>query len=68
MQAPRQPSLKTRMIFAMLPPEMQREPIWLLLGLLVTKNADAKGRTRVFAVILHPRDAKQVSIPETKKE
>jgi hypothetical protein len=34
----------------------------------VTKNPAAKGKTRVLAVILHPRDAKQVSIPEPKKE
>jgi quercetin dioxygenase-like cupin family protein len=34
----------------------------------VTKNASAKGKTRVLAVIVHPRDAKQVSIPEPKKE
>jgi quercetin dioxygenase-like cupin family protein len=34
----------------------------------VTKNPSAKGKTRVLAVILHPRDAKQVTIPEPKKE
>jgi quercetin dioxygenase-like cupin family protein len=34
----------------------------------VTKNPAAKGKTRVLAVILHPRDAKQVTIPEPKKE
>ena len=35
----------------------------------VTRSpAGAKGKTRVLAVILHPRDAKQVSIPEPKKE
>ncbi|HKB36739.1 MAG TPA: cupin domain-containing protein [Gemmataceae bacterium] len=34
----------------------------------VTKNPAAKGKTRVLAVILHPRDAKQVSIPVPKKE
>jgi hypothetical protein len=25
------------------------------------------GKTRVLAVVLHPRDAKQVTIPEPKK-
>ena len=34
----------------------------------VTKNPSTKGKTRVLAVILHPRDAKQVAIPEPKKE
>jgi quercetin dioxygenase-like cupin family protein len=34
----------------------------------VTKNPSANGETRVLAVILHPRDAKQVTIPELKKE
>jgi quercetin dioxygenase-like cupin family protein len=33
----------------------------------VAKNPAAKGKTRVLAVILHPRDAKQVTIPEPKK-
>ena len=33
----------------------------------VTKNPSAKGKTRVLAVVLHPRDAKDVAIPETKK-
>jgi quercetin dioxygenase-like cupin family protein len=33
----------------------------------VAKNPTAKGKTRVLAVILHPRDAKQVTIPEPKK-
>ena len=28
----------------------------------------AKGKTRVLAVVLHPRDAKQVTIPEPKKK
>ena len=32
----------------------------------VAKNPAAKGKTRVLAVILHPRDAKQVTIPEPK--
>ena len=30
----------------------------------VARNPAAKGKTRVVAVILHPRDAKQVTIPE----
>ncbi len=34
----------------------------------VSKNASAKNRTRLLAVIVHPRDAKQIVIPETKKE
>jgi quercetin dioxygenase-like cupin family protein len=32
----------------------------------VSKNP-GKSRTRVLAVILHPHDAKQIAIPETKK-
>lgn len=32
----------------------------------VAKNPAPKGKTRVLAVILHPRDAKQVTIPEPK--
>jgi quercetin dioxygenase-like cupin family protein len=35
----------------------------------VTKSpTGAKGKTRVLAVIVHPRDAKQITIPEPKKE
>jgi quercetin dioxygenase-like cupin family protein len=34
----------------------------------VSKNPSAKGKTRVLAVVLHPRDAKQIAIPEPKKE
>jgi quercetin dioxygenase-like cupin family protein len=30
----------------------------------VSKNPAAKGRTRLIAVVLHPRDVKQVAIPE----
>lgn len=30
----------------------------------VTKNARATSKTRVLAVILHPRDAKQIALPE----
>ena len=32
----------------------------------VSKNPNAKSRTRVLAVLLVPRDAKQISIPEPK--
>jgi quercetin dioxygenase-like cupin family protein len=34
----------------------------------VAKNPSAKGRTRVVAVILHPRDVKQVTIYEPKNK
>jgi quercetin dioxygenase-like cupin family protein len=34
----------------------------------VARNPAAKGKTRVVAVILHPRDAGQVTIPEPKKK
>jgi quercetin dioxygenase-like cupin family protein len=33
----------------------------------VSKNPGAKGNTRVLAVVLHPRDARQITIPEPKK-
>jgi quercetin dioxygenase-like cupin family protein len=33
----------------------------------VARNPAAKGKTRVLAVIVHPRDARQVTIPEPKK-
>jgi hypothetical protein len=33
----------------------------------VSKNPAAKGNTRVLAMVLHPRDAKQIAIPEPKK-
>ena len=33
----------------------------------VSKNPAAKGKTRVLAVLLHPRDAKQITLPEAKK-
>src|SRR5262245_48421824 len=33
----------------------------------VSKNPAAKGNTRILAVVLHPRDAKQITIPEPKK-
>jgi quercetin dioxygenase-like cupin family protein len=32
----------------------------------VTKNASAEKRTRVLAVIVHPREANQIAIPEAK--
>jgi quercetin dioxygenase-like cupin family protein len=32
----------------------------------VSKNPAAKGNTRLLAVILHPRDARQITIPEPK--
>ena len=34
----------------------------------VSKNPAAKGNTRVLAVVLHPRDDRQITIPEPKKE
>ncbi len=36
----------------------------------VSRNPSTKGRTRVLAVILHPRDAKELTVPEppAKKE
>jgi quercetin dioxygenase-like cupin family protein len=34
----------------------------------VSKNPSAKGRTRILAVVVHPRDAPLVAIPEPKKE
>jgi quercetin dioxygenase-like cupin family protein len=33
----------------------------------VSKNPAAKGNTRVLAVVLHPRDARQITIPEPTK-
>ena len=30
----------------------------------VSKNPAAKGKTRILAVVLHPRDAKQLTVPE----
>jgi quercetin dioxygenase-like cupin family protein len=33
----------------------------------VSRNPSARGKTRVLAVVLHPRDAKQITIPEPKK-
>src|SRR5262245_33050735 len=34
----------------------------------VSKNPAAKGKTRLIAFVLHPRDAKEVAIPEHAKE
>jgi quercetin dioxygenase-like cupin family protein len=34
----------------------------------VSKNPAAKGRTRLIAVVVHPRDAKEIAIPEKGKE
>ena len=33
----------------------------------VSKNPSAKGKTRVLAMVLLPRDAKQIAIPEPEK-
>jgi quercetin dioxygenase-like cupin family protein len=33
----------------------------------VARNPSGKTRTRLLAVILHPRDAQQITIPESKK-
>ncbi len=33
----------------------------------VSKNPAAKGKTRLIAVVLHPRDAKEIAIPELKR-
>jgi quercetin dioxygenase-like cupin family protein len=34
----------------------------------VSKNPSATEKTRLIAVVLHPRDAKQIAIPEPTKE
>jgi quercetin dioxygenase-like cupin family protein len=34
----------------------------------VSKNPAARGKTRLIAFVLHPRDAKEVAIPEHKKD
>jgi quercetin dioxygenase-like cupin family protein len=34
----------------------------------VSRNPAAKGRTRLIAVVLHPRDAKEVAVPEPAKD
>jgi quercetin dioxygenase-like cupin family protein len=33
----------------------------------VSKNPASKGKTRVLALVLHPRDAEQIAIPEPEK-
>src|SRR5262245_5020178 len=34
----------------------------------VSKNPSAKGKTRLIAFVLHPRDAKEIAIPEHTKK
>jgi hypothetical protein len=34
----------------------------------VSKNPSANGNTRLIAVMLHPREAKEIAIPEKSKE
>lgn len=34
----------------------------------VSKNPSKKGKTRLIAIVVHPRDAKEVAIPEPKKD
>src|SRR5262249_31097904 len=34
----------------------------------VSKNPAAKGKTRLIAVVLHPRDAKEIAVPEKAKK
>ena len=34
----------------------------------VAQNPSGKARTRLLAVILHPRDAREVTVPEKAKE
>ena len=34
----------------------------------VSRNPNGKRRTRVLAIVLHPRDAKQITIPEPSKK
>ena len=34
----------------------------------VSKNPAAKGKTRILAVVLHPRDAKQLTVPEKEAQ
>ena len=33
----------------------------------VSRNPSKKGKTRVLAVVLHPRDTRQITIPDPKK-
>jgi quercetin dioxygenase-like cupin family protein len=34
----------------------------------VSRNPAAKGKARVLAVVLHPRDAREITTPEPKRE
>src|SRR4029077_9340376 len=34
----------------------------------VSRNPSAQGNTRLIAVVLHPREAKEIAIPEESKE
>lgn len=34
----------------------------------VSKNPSAKGKTRILAVVVHPRDAKNIAAPEHEEE
>src|SRR6187455_2253063 len=34
----------------------------------VSKNPSATGKTRLIAVVLHPRDAKEIAVPEQNKK
>lgn len=34
----------------------------------VSRNPSAKGRTRLIAVVLHPRGVKEIAVPEQKQE
>jgi quercetin dioxygenase-like cupin family protein len=34
----------------------------------VSRNPSAKGTTRILAVVVHPRDARQITVPEPKKK
>jgi quercetin dioxygenase-like cupin family protein len=34
----------------------------------VSKNPSKKGKTRLIAVVLHPRDAKEIAVPERAKK
>lgn len=34
----------------------------------VSRNPATKGKTRLIAVVLHPRDAKEIAVPEKKKD
>lgn len=34
----------------------------------VSKNPSKKGKTRLIAVVVHPRDAKEIAVPEPQKK